>query len=110
VAVIDADASHLPFRDSSFDMVVSFAAFPHFIHKDRAVQETGGCSAGRVVFIIHLGSSKEVADVHKRLGGLIENDTLPATKDLRRMFTTAGLITWKSKIIPGCSASAVNAK
>jgi ubiquinone/menaquinone biosynthesis C-methylase UbiE len=86
VTVIDADASHLPFRDSSYDMIVSFSAFPHFIHKDLAVQEAGRVlKPGGLFYIIHLSSSKEIEDIHRRVGGLVEHDTLPAAKDLRQM-------------------------
>ena len=112
VTVVDADTSNLPFRDSCYEMIVSFAAFPHFLHQDLAIHEAGRVlKPGGSFYIIHLGSSKEVADVHKRVGGLIEHDTLPATKELRRMFTNGGFGEVEIEDHPGLFlASAVNAK
>ena len=46
--------------------------------------------SGGSFYIIHLGSSKEIADFHKRAGGLIQHDTLPAAKDLRQMLADGG--------------------
>ncbi len=112
VNVIDADASSLPFHDSCYDMIVSFAAFPHFIHKDLAIKEAGRVlKAGAPLYIIHLASSKEIAAFHERTGGPIEHDTLPSAKDLRLLFTEAGFDSVEIEDHPGLFlACAVNAK
>ena len=112
VTVIDADASSLPFHDSCYDMIVSFAAFPHFIHKDLAIKEAGRVlKAGAPFYIIHLASSKEVAASHERTGGPIEHDTLPSAKELRQLFAEGGFDHVEIEDHPGLFlACAVNAK
>ena len=112
VTVIDADASSLPFHDSCYDMIVSFAAFPHFVHKDLAIKEAGRVlKAGAPLYIIHLASSKEIAASHLRTGGPIEHDTLPSAKELRQLFAEGRFSSIEIEDHPGLFlASAVNAK
>ena len=55
VNVIDADAVSLPFDDSTFDMAVAFAAFPHFSDQQRAIDEIHRVlKDGRKFYIIHM--------------------------------------------------------
>ena len=86
VAVVDADATNLPFGDAAFDLAVVFSAFPHFADQPRTIAEihrvlkpSAGC------FIIHLSSSKEVAERHRRIGGVVARDILPGAAEMRRM-------------------------
>ncbi|MBD3257217.1 methyltransferase domain-containing protein [candidate division GN15 bacterium] len=87
VNVVDADVSNLPFVDSVFDMAVSFAAFPHFAQKQKALKEIS-----RVLrrdaryYIIHLESSTDLAKMHQRIGGVVAEDRLPSEDELREMF------------------------
>ena len=112
VTVVDADASSLPFHDSCYDMIVSFSAFPHFVHKELAVKEAGRVlNPGAPLYIIHLASSKEIADSHESKGGPIKHDTLPSAKELRQMFAEGGFQSVEIEDHPGLFlASAVNAK
>jgi ubiquinone/menaquinone biosynthesis C-methylase UbiE len=90
VNVVDADASALPFGDSSFDMAVAFSAFPHFTDQQRAIDETHRVlKPGAMFYIIHLISSKELADVHLGIGGAVENDVLPPESSLRKMLNNS---------------------
>ena len=87
VNVIDADAGSLPFADSIFDMGIAFSAFPHFSDKERVLDELHRVlKDGAAVYIIHLESSKELSQVHHKIGGVIENDELPDADKLRQMF------------------------
>jgi demethylmenaquinone methyltransferase/2-methoxy-6-polyprenyl-1,4-benzoquinol methylase len=87
VNVVDADASNLPFRDSLFDMAVAFSAFPHFTHQRRALREAHRVlKTGAKFCIIHLASSKEIAEKHHRVGGVIEHDQMPPGERMREMF------------------------
>lgn len=87
VNVVDADAVALPFADSTFDIAVAFAAFPHFSNQQRALDETHRVlkDDGKF-FIIHLESSRELAEIHQKIGGAVEKDELPAENKLRQMF------------------------
>lgn len=86
VNVVDADAIALPFADSTFDMVVMFAAFPHFSNQQRALDEAHrvlkhGCK----INIIQLESTKEMVEIHRRVGGAVTDDDIPPEEILREM-------------------------
>ena len=112
VTVVDADACCLPFQDSTYDMAVSFAAFPHFHKKEQALTEVSRVlKSGAKYFIIHLASSKELADQHHEEGGVLANDELPSESDLRRMFDESRFEDVQIEDHPGLFlASAVAAK
>jgi len=87
VNVVDADVALLPFKESSFDLGVAFGAFAHFSQKESAIAEIHRVlKPGSKLYIIHLCSSKELAEMHHRLGGVLEHDELPPEDELRRMF------------------------
>jgi len=112
VTVVDADACCLPFRESSYDLAISFAAFPHFSDKDATVREISRVlKRGATFYIIHLVSSRELADMHHREGGVVAHDMLPPEKELRRMFADAKFDKVQIDDHPGLfMALAVNAK
>ena len=112
VTVIDADASALPFLDSTYDMAISFESFPHFSHKRRALSEIDRVlKPGAMFYIIDLASSHEVAEMHRRRGGVIADDELPSEDDLRRMFAESHFEKVQIEDHPGLFlVSAVNAK
>jgi len=112
LTVVDANACRLPFRDSSYDMAISFAAFPHFEDKAMAVREVGRVlRRGASFFIVHLSSSYELAALHHRAGGAVAHDMLPPEKELRRMFAEAHFDEVQIEDRPGLYlASGVNAK
>ena len=88
VNVVDADVTMLPFRDNSFDMAVSFSAFPHFSDKCKALAEIHRVlKPGTKLYIIHLQSSKELSEIHHRIGGVVAKDNLPAAEDMQAMLT-----------------------
>ena len=87
VNVIDTDATSLPFTDSLFDMVTAFSAFPHFSNQQQALDEAHRVlKPGGKIVIIHLVSSKEVSELHHKIGGAVEHDERPAEDKLRQMF------------------------
>jgi len=91
VNVVDCDAVDLPFRDSVFDMAVAFSSFPHFSSKKKALKETHRVlKPGAHLFIIHLVSSKIVSESHRKVGGPLANDELPAPKVLVPLFRSCG--------------------
>lgn len=112
VNVVDADVTMLPFSDSSFDMAVAFASFPHFSDKGRAIGEIHRIlKDGAHFHIVHLESSKELTDMHNQVGGLVADDVLPAEDELRRMFESGHFCDVNIRDHPGLYfASAVNRK
>lgn len=112
VNVVDADAVSLPFQESVFDMGVAFSAFPHFSDQQRALDEAHRVlKPGAKLYIIHLLSSKELAEVHHRVGGIVEHDVLPAGEQMRRMFEHSRFTDVRIEDHPGLYvASATNAK
>ena len=90
VNVIDADAINLPFANASFDMAISFSAFPHFSDQQRAIDETHRVlKPGALFYIIHLESSLEIAEIHKRIGGVVAHDTIPTETKMRSMLNNS---------------------
>ncbi|MGD8922336.1 MAG: methyltransferase domain-containing protein [Candidatus Zixiibacteriota bacterium] len=91
VNVVDADVTALPFRDNSFDMAVSFSAFPHFSDKAKALSEIFRVlKPGAKLHIIHLQSSKELSEIHHQIGGVVERDELPSEDAMRSMLRGSG--------------------
>ena len=86
VNVVDADAIALPFANNSFDMVIAFSAFPHFSDQQRALNEAHRIlkPKGKII-IIHLESSKELTEIHHKIGGAVKHDSLPPKNKLQQM-------------------------
>ena len=112
VNVVDGDAVNLPFRDSTFDMAVAFSSFPHFSDQHEAVHAIHRVlNDGAHCHIIHLVSSREIAEMHHAAGGIIENDEIPSEERLRDMFADSRFEDVVIKDHPGLFlASAVNTK
>jgi ubiquinone/menaquinone biosynthesis C-methylase UbiE len=94
------------------DMAVSFSAFPHFSDKQRVLKEVNRVlKSGAMFYIIHLQSSKDLASMHKRIGGPVEHDHLPTPEELRQMFSASSFTDVNIEDHPGLFlASAVNTK
>jgi len=88
IGVVEADVCCLPFCENVFDLVVSFAAFAHFHHKDKTIRQANTIlkPGGRFV-IIHLVGRDELARQHHQAGGPIDRDELPDAGELDDMFT-----------------------
>lgn len=112
VTVVDANAINLPFLDSSFDMAVSFSAFPHFSDKQQVLSEIDRVLKPNAwLHIIHLQSSGELAEAHHRIGGAIEHDKMPSETKLREMFAASSFTNSRVEDHSGLYlASAENAK
>ena len=112
VNVVDADATMLPFADSSFDMVVAFSAFPHFSNQQRAIDETHRVLKPKSRFyIIHLASSRELSILHHEIGGVVKHDAIPPEEKLRKMLDSGKFTDVIIDDQPGrYLASAVNTK
>lgn len=102
VNVVDADAISLPFSDSTFDLAVAFSAFPHFSNQQRAIDETHRVLKDNSKFvIIHLESSRELSEIHQKIGGAIEHDEIPPEYKLRDMFDNSKFVDLEVEDQPG---------
>ena len=112
VNVVDADATMLPFHDNAFDMAIAFSSFPHFSDQQKALEETHRVLKPRgKVYIIHLESSREINELHHRIGGAVGGDVLPASERLREMFEASQFVEVQIEDHPGLYlASAINLK
>ncbi|MEA2031676.1 MAG: class I SAM-dependent methyltransferase [candidate division Zixibacteria bacterium] len=112
VNVVRTDALMLPFADSTFDMAVVFAAFPHFTDQQKAIDEVHRVLKNKAsFFIIHLDSSREISEIHKKIGGVVENDEMPNSDKMREMFDSNRFINVTIEDRPGLYfASATNLK
>lgn len=91
VNVIDADVVALPLKSDSFDMAVSFWSFPNFSNKPKAVREIHRVlKPGSRLYIIQLLSSKETAERHQKLGGVIEKDKFPTEREMAELMNAGG--------------------
>lgn len=88
IGVVEADACCLPFMDNTFDLVISFAAFAHFSHKDETVRQANMMlKPGGQIVIIHLVGRTKLAKQHHQIGGPIDRDELPDREQLEDMFS-----------------------
>ena len=75
---IQAEAENMPLEDSSFDKVISFASFPHFSDKKKAISEIWRVlRPGGRFLIAHPASRKRINSIHREIGGAVRNDTIP---------------------------------
>jgi len=87
IGVVEADACCMPFKDNAFDLVISFAAFAHFSHKDETIRQANlMLKPGGKIVIIHLVGRTELARHHHQIGGPIDRDELPDQHQLDEMF------------------------
>lgn len=83
VSLLCADAHSIPLESNSIDHITCFSTFPHFtfpqiIFKEvKRVLKQGGSFS-----IIHLSAPEIINDIHRSVGGAIENDILPDMKPL----------------------------
>ncbi|RKX21240.1 MAG: hypothetical protein DRP35_04775 [Candidatus Zixiibacteriota bacterium] len=93
VFVVDADVINLPFEESSFELAFAFNAFPHFSDKQIAIEEIHRVlKNGAKFYIIHLESSKDIAEVHRKIGGAVEHDEIPPKEKLKQMFDVSEFV------------------
>ncbi|PWB68259.1 ubiquinone biosynthesis protein UbiE [candidate division GN15 bacterium] len=112
VNVVDADVIGLPFRDRCFDMAIAFSSFPHFSDRHKALMEIRRVlKVGSPLHVIHLMSSREISEMHHRVGGVVAHDSLPNGDEMTKLLTQAGFVHVKVEDKPGLYlASGVNPK
>ncbi len=91
-AFLNAGVGAIPFRQGSFDKVSCFNAFPHFPDKKKALTEmVRVLKQGGSLFIAHLNSVEEIAQLHHDVGGSVRGDHLPDRETMGLLMAEAGL-------------------
>jgi ubiquinone/menaquinone biosynthesis C-methylase UbiE len=91
-ALVNAGVGAIPFHDGSFDKVTCFSAFPHFPDKARALGEmVRVLKRGGMLFVAHLHSVEEIAQLHGGVGEAVRKDHLPDRQAMARLMEAAGL-------------------
>jgi formylmethanofuran dehydrogenase subunit E len=99
--VLQGDVHRLPFGDRCFDVIICFAAFPHFHRPERAMSEMARVAApgGRVV-VAHLMSREELA-VHHGSHPAVRGHGLPPQARMMTLMRKAGLAPAPITDLPG---------
>ena len=92
VECVQGDAQSLPLSDERFDWVICNAVFPHFTDKLRALREIHRVlKDGARLVICHASSRQKVNELHRSIGGVIANDTIPDEAEMQRLLREAKL-------------------
>jgi demethylmenaquinone methyltransferase/2-methoxy-6-polyprenyl-1,4-benzoquinol methylase len=74
------------------DLVFCHQVFPHFDNKERAAEIIARCLCpGGVLVILHLISSREINDLHRKAGTAVAVDMMPEPAEMRRILEQAGM-------------------
>jgi ubiquinone/menaquinone biosynthesis C-methylase UbiE len=89
---IHADVGAIPLSGEVFDLVICYSCFPHFPDKLKALAEMARVlrNRGRLV-ICHTASRQAINQLHKSVGNVVENDTIPDEAIMRKMLAASGL-------------------
>lgn len=81
-----SEAERLPFRDSRFDKIVCFSAFPHFLDPLRTLHEMFRIlkPCGRLL-VLHTCSSASLNAFHGSLEGVVKHDMLPGIDEMKKL-------------------------
>lgn len=85
------DVSSLSFRDKTFDKILCFSAFPHFINPQLALKEMFRTlkSKGKLL-VMHLKNSQSMNAFHSTLEGVVREDRLPTAIELQSTMIELG--------------------
>jgi ubiquinone/menaquinone biosynthesis C-methylase UbiE len=89
---VHADVTAIPLASETFDLVICYSCFPHFPDKTKALTEMARVlrNSGRLV-ICHTASRHEINELHKSIGHVVGNDTIPDEAAMRMMLSKSGL-------------------
>ena len=89
---IHADVAAIPLSGEAFDLVICYSCFPHFPDKLKALAEMARVlrNRGRLA-ICHTASRQANNELHKSVGNVVANDTIPDEAIMRKMLAASGL-------------------
>lgn len=89
---IHADVGAIPLASGTFDFVICYSCFPHFPDKAKALAEMARVLRSKGCLVIcHTASRHEINELHKSVGDVIGNDTIPDKATMRRLMLKSGL-------------------
>lgn len=90
IAYLQADVGHIPARPESFDAIVCYSSFPHFLDKPKVLGELRRVvKKGGQLLICHTSSRTEINAIHREIPA-VEKDTLPGEAEMQGMLALAG--------------------
>jgi ubiquinone/menaquinone biosynthesis C-methylase UbiE len=88
---MQADAQNPALAASVFDVVICFAAFPHFSDKRQSLKEFRRIlKPGKTLYIAHLMSRDELNQFHKEVKGPVTQDFLPSRPEMEKLLQESG--------------------
>jgi ubiquinone/menaquinone biosynthesis C-methylase UbiE len=91
ITFLTADILDNPLKESSCDVVICFACFPHIENKEKGLLSIAKVlKKGGTLAIAHLNSSQEINDHHRKCAEVI-HDKLPLSKEMKNLFHNTGL-------------------
>jgi ubiquinone/menaquinone biosynthesis C-methylase UbiE len=92
ISYLCADIENNSLADNSFDAVVCYSVFPHFINKVRVFKEIYRLlKKDGKLFICHTSSRQAINKVHKSIAEVCDH-LFPENEDTRRMLSDAGFV------------------
>lgn len=90
--LLQADTADAPLAPASFDWVVAYSVFPHFLDQQQAVVELARVlkPGGRLV-ICHSRSREDINAFHRTVGDVVGGHELPDDDTMRELIRNAGL-------------------
>jgi len=92
VLLLQADTTDAPFASASFDWVIAYSVFPHFLDQQQAIIELARVlkPGGRLV-ICHSKSREDINAFHRTVGDVVGGHELPDGDTMRELIRNAGL-------------------
>ncbi len=88
---VTGDITVTPFPPQSFDAVVCYSVFPHFVDPAQTLQTIKEyLKEGGLLFICHSESRETINKRHKELGRSLISHGLPPVEDLEALLTKVG--------------------
>ena|SRR3989339_405529 len=98
---VRANAKKTPFKSKSFDIVICFSVFPHFVDKLNTLKELKRIlkPGGRLV-IAHADSRETINNHHRKVGTIVAKDLIPDDKKMQSLLNKAGYTPQETKNTP----------
>jgi ubiquinone/menaquinone biosynthesis C-methylase UbiE len=88
---LQSDAEHAALAENVFDVLICFAAFPHFSDKQQSLKEFRRIlKHGKTLYIAHLMSRTELNRFHREVKGPVTQDYLPSRPEMEKLLHEAG--------------------
>lgn len=93
VSFIKADITKIPLPSESIDRVICFCTFPHIDNKELALREFSRIlKPSGILIICNLMGSKDLNELHRKIGGAVANDASPDVGEMKRLFLESNFI------------------